>query len=642
MDELRDLLQRHFGYQEFRDGQQRVMESLVAGHSAAAVFPTGGGKSLCYQLPALVLPGLTLVVSPLIALMKDQIDALTRRNIRAARLDSGQDANEVAETIRLLRAGELKLLYVSPERFKNERFRALLDQLPISLFAVDEAHCISEWGHNFRPDYLKLAGLAREIQVERVLALTATATPQVMKDICEEFGIAEQHAVRTTFHRANLQLRFQAVDPNDRDVLLVDLLRARPKGSTVVYVTLQKTAEAVARMLESEGMMAQPYHAGLDLDERTRVQDWFLKRQDAIIVATIAFGMGIDKPDIRYVYHYNVAKSLENYSQEIGRAGRDGEPAICETLACRDDLRTLENFVYGDTPSQSSVDSLLRDLFRRSSPMAISLYQLANEHDIRDLVLRTLLTYLELQGYLEAGTPYYNEYKLIPLVPIPKILKQFDSSRQTFLKSLFTVAKKAARWYRVDVDAVAATTQSDRQRVVRALDYLAERRLIELQTSGLMQTYTIRNRPSDLASLVQVLVDRMQEREHREVARLHQLVELIELTVCQSSALGSHFGEPLDQPCGHCHWCQAKQQVNLPMRFAPPVDRHHLHEQWNRFQRRYPQTLGSPRAMARFLCGLTSPRLVRDKLTRDPAFGSLSDHSFDDVLSALEQARARP
>src|SRR5438477_260225 len=236
-----DVLAARFGFDAFRPGQERIVEALLAGRSALAVFPTGAGKSLCYQLPALLLDGLAIVVSPLIALMKDQIDFLQRSGIDAARLDSSLDAAEQREISDRLRAGALKLLYVAPERFNNERFLAQLARTRISLFAVDEAHCISEWGHNFRPDYLKLAERARELGAERVLALTATATPAVVADIRAGFGIEEADAVVTGFYRPNLMLLTTPVSAGDRDVRLVERLRERPPGSTIVYVTLQRT-----------------------------------------------------------------------------------------------------------------------------------------------------------------------------------------------------------------------------------------------------------------------------------------------------------------------------------------------------------------------------------------------------------------
>src|SRR6476619_3633230 len=244
-----DALEESFGFASFRPGQQQVVDALLAGRSALAVFPTGGGKSLCYQLPALLLDGVTVVVSPLIALMKDQIDLLARQGVDAARLDSSLDAVEVRAVSDRLRSGELKLLYVAPERFNNERFLAQLGQTKIALFAVDEAHCISEWGHNFRPDYLKLAARARELGAERVLALTATATPAVVADIRAGFAIDDADAVVTGFYRPNLTLLTTPVAARDRDTLLVERIRSRPPGSAIVYVTLQRTAMRVAELL---------------------------------------------------------------------------------------------------------------------------------------------------------------------------------------------------------------------------------------------------------------------------------------------------------------------------------------------------------------------------------------------------------
>src|SRR3982751_2787824 len=265
------ILQSQFKLPNFRPGQESVIDALLQGRSALAVFPTGGGKSLCYQLPALMLDGVTVVVSPLIALMKDQIDLLARQGVDAARLDSSLDASEGRAVSDRLREGSLKLLYVAPERFNNERFLTQLGETKIALFAVDEAHCISEWGHNFRPDYLKLAARARELGAERVLALTATATPSVVADICAGFGIEERDAVVTGFYRPNLTLLTRPVRASDRDRLLGDPLGERPPGSTIVYVTLQRTAERVADLLPG----ARAYHAGMSAEARVEVQEWW-------------------------------------------------------------------------------------------------------------------------------------------------------------------------------------------------------------------------------------------------------------------------------------------------------------------------------------------------------------------------------
>ena len=344
----------------------------MEGRSAAAVFPTGSGKSLCYQLPALLLPGLTLVVSPLIALMKDQIDALSAKRIAARRLDSTLTLEQHNEVMRQVRDGSLRLLYVAPERFQNERFREAIRDVRVSMFAVDEAHCVSEWGHNFRSDYLKLAEFAKAVHAERVLALTATATPAVLTDICAAFGISSECAVRTGFYRPNLTLLMSPVSAAERDALLVQRLRERPAGPTILYTTLQRTAEQVAAKLVAADFDAKPYHAGLEDDTRSEVQDWFLQSQFGIVVATIAFGMGVDKSNIRYVYHYNLPKSLENYVQEIGRSGRDGEAATCEMLVCLDDLNGLENFALGDAPTLPQIDSLVREIFAQEAQFDVA------------------------------------------------------------------------------------------------------------------------------------------------------------------------------------------------------------------------------------------------------------------------------
>ncbi|RYZ55481.1 MAG: ATP-dependent DNA helicase RecQ [Proteobacteria bacterium] len=330
VSKAQELLKTYFGHENFRAGQAQVIEQILNGKSSAAVFPTGSGKSLCYQLPALLLPGLTLVVSPLLALMKDQIDSLLAKGIKAARLDSTLTNDEYQQTMRDVRNGVIKILYVAPERFMNERFRGAMAGINISLFAVDEAHCISEWGHNFRPDYLKLPIFAKTLGAKVVLALTATATPQVLLDIQKSFEVSAECAVVTGFYRSNLTLLSQPLEMKDKDRTLLADLKSNPQGPTIIYVTQQKTTETVARMLNAEGIEAKFYHAGMAPEERVATQNWFIASNTGVVVATIAFGMGIDKSNIRYVYHYNLPKSLENYSQEIGRAGRDGKPAICK------------------------------------------------------------------------------------------------------------------------------------------------------------------------------------------------------------------------------------------------------------------------------------------------------------------------
>ncbi len=633
MPSIYDLLRDQFGFERFRPGQEEVVKHLLAGRSAAAVFPTGSGKSLCFQLPALIFPGLTVVVSPLIALMKEQIDRLKSRAIAAERLDSTLTAQESAAVMEAVRAGRLRLLYVAPERFNNERFREAVRRLRVSLFAVDEAHCISEWGHNFRPDYLKLAEFARKAGAERVLALTATATPAVLADVCRAFGIAAECAVRTGFYRPNLTVLTTPVAARQRDAALLDRLQSRPPGATIVYVTLQRTAEEVAARLAAAGWPAKAYHAGMETADRTAVQDWFAASDRAVVVATIAFGMGIDKADIRAVYHYNLPKSLENFSQEIGRAGRDGLPSTCEMFVCPDDLNQLENFIYGDTPGLPSVAGLVREVFAAGDELALNLYELSNTHDIRQLVVSTLLTYLELDGYLEAGTPFYSAYQFQPRATSAAILAKFEGERREFLTKLFRQAKKARTWLHLDVEQAAAATGAARDRVVRALDYLAEQRLLEVKAAGLRHRYRVLRRPPDLDALAGELHRRTQEREAREVTRLLQVLELAGHGGCQVSRLGEHFGEPLPAPCGHCSWCLNN---HTPARLLPRANVAIAEEVWGQaeaLRRQQPDPFADARTLARFLCGLSSPRLARGRLGSHALFGALAAVPFAEVLN---------
>jgi ATP-dependent DNA helicase RecQ len=626
-----EVLRQTFGFEQFRPGQREVIEHLLAGRSAAAVFPTGSGKSLCYQLPALLLPGLTVVVSPLIALMKEQIDRLQARGIRAERLDSTRDAGEIAAITAALRAGQLRLLYVAPERFNNERFRSVLQRVRVSLFAVDEAHCISEWGHNFRPDYLKLAHFAGACRAERTLALTATATPQVLADICRGFHIDASCAVRTGFYRPNLTVLATPIRAEERDDILLQRLAAQPPASSIVYVTLQRTSEEVASRLAAAGLPSRAYHAGLDDEVRAEIQDWFARTDHAVVVATIAFGMGIDKADIRAVYHYNLPKSLENLSQEIGRAGRDGLPAHCEMFVCPEDLSALENFVYGDTPSFASVQGLLRDLFARGEEFDVSLYDLAAEHDIRPLVLNTLLTYLELDGYLEAGTPFYARYQFQPSCSSAEILARFSGEKRLFLTQVFRQAVKARTWFTLDLEKAAVASGATRERVVSALQYLEEQRLLTLKAEGVRNRYRRRRAAANLEELARTLHQRTLERESREIERLRQVLALAGHDGCLVSRLGEHFGEPLAGPCGHCSWClSGRRPAMIPPRPVPAIDPA-LREGVRELRREHPELFTDTRALARFLCGLTSPRLTRARLSSHPLFGKLDRVPFPQV-----------
>ncbi|MDB6174786.1 MAG: ATP-dependent helicase RecQ family [Chthoniobacteraceae bacterium] len=628
---IHETLREVFGFEAFREGQREVIEKILGGESALAVFPTGSGKSLCYQLSALHLAGVTLVVSPLIALMKDQIDFLRRHHVPAARLDSSVGVEEYKRINAELEEGSLKLLYVAPERFSNERFIHRLRRLHIGLMVIDEAHCISEWGHNFRPDYLKLARISRSLDIRRVLTLTATATTAVAADICQEFAIAPDAFIHTGFHRPNLTLRVTDASADQQLSLLLRRIAERPRGATIVYVTLQRTAEMVAAALQKKGFAARAYHAGLETEERSATQEWFMKSPDAIVTATIAFGMGIDKSAIRYVYHFNLPKSLENYSQEIGRAGRDGQPSTCEIIACADDITALENFTFGDTPEPAAIGAMIHAILAHPDEFDVSTYELSQKHDVRPLVVNTLLTYLELADVIEATAPFYNEYQFQPARSSTEILAAFEGERLTFLRALFHSAVKARTWFSIDLEKTAAQLECPRERLVKALTYLEEKGDLVLKVTGLRQGYRIKERPADVNVLTRQLCERFELRERNDVGRVQQVVDLVSEPNCMVRNLLGHFGEKLKSNCGHCGVCLG----DAPVRLHRSERRDAIEEQRNPVHALLtsnPHGLRSARQVARFLCGLSSPLAVQSKLTKHPLFGVLLDVPFESVL----------
>ncbi|MEP4078104.1 RecQ family ATP-dependent DNA helicase [Haloferula sp.] len=628
------VLREKFGHGEFRGGQKEVVEGLLDGRSMLAVFPTGGGKSLCYQLPALMIEGVTLVISPLIALMKDQVDALREKGIAAARLDSTLSQEEYAEVMEGLRAGSLKLLYVAPERLANEGFRHRLSRLKIGMIAIDEAHCISEWGHNFRPDYLKLAKVCRDLKVPRVLCLTATATPSVSEDIRREFGIAEADHVQLSFHRDNLDLRVTPLKAEDRMEHLLKRI-GEVDGGVIVYVTLQHTAESVATFLKRKGVSAQAYHAGLPPEFREEAQEKFMSGGTRVIVATIAFGMGIDKADIRAVFHFNLPKSLENYSQETGRAGRDGLESVCELLACGDDLVTLENFTYGDTPTPAAVKHLVDHVLRIGKEFDVSVYELSTVNDIRPLVVTTLLTYLELEGAIEATRPFYATYLVRHLRDMESMLSGYDARRKAFLRKIFAAAKEGRSWLSFDIAKVAMETGEDRDRIVTALTYLEEAGDIILKKSGVRQGYRLLQPDIDLSEVASRLDERFRQREAADLERLRGVVALAESESCLTGFVTSHFGEDLKKPCGHCDRCRGVKPTPIPCSEVPEVDQDQL-AAIQELRAEKHAALKTARQLARFVCGISSPAAQRARLTRHDAFGLLDGVPFDEALRLLK------
>ncbi|MGZ0781678.1 RecQ family ATP-dependent DNA helicase [Pseudomonas saponiphila] len=639
---MHSTLEQVFGYPQFRPGQEAAVSAVLAGRSAAAIFPTGSGKSLCYQLPALLLPHLTLVVSPLLALMQDQLAFLQRHGVAAASIDSAQGRDEANDVMARARSGELKILMISVERLKNERFRNFLQQVPISLLVVDEAHCISEWGHNFRPDYLKLPDYQRQFNIPQTLLLTATATPKVIADMQAKFAIAPQDVVTTGFYRPNLNLLVEPVRGADKRQRLVQWMGERAGQPSIVYVTLQKTAEQIAEHLSRQGIAAEAYHAGLLHEQRESIQRRFMEGRSNCIVATIAFGMGIDKSDIRNVVHFDLPKSIENYSQEIGRAGRDGQPSDCLVLANRDSLNVLENFVYGDTPELSGIRCVLDEL-QASAPEGqweFLLGPLADQSNIRQLPLKTLLVQLELRGLIAPRYAYFAEYRFKFVEQPQALLARFEGERRDFVEAIINTSSRARTWATVNFDALYEQYQAPRTRVVKALDYFQEKGWVELESKQMTEVYSLLQTDFDAGALSTDLHAYFTRHEGSEIARIHAMLDLFATEQCLGHRLAQYFGDAqAPRRCGHCSVCHG-QVARLPEPPALPalVDKNFdglCGDFIHRHQQHTGDVPGAER-LTRFLCGISVPLFTRLKARSIPGFAALEDYPYAAVREWCE------
>jgi len=404
-------LRKHFGFDDFREGQREVIGSILEGKDAVVVMPTGSGKSLCYQLPAMILDGVTLVVSPLIALMKDQVDALRARGLPATFINSSISESEQLARIDSLRRREQKLVYIAPERFRSSRFNSALQSIPISLFAVDEAHCISTWGHDFRPDYLRLRGIIGSLGRVQTLALTATATPYVRSDIIQQLGLNQPQTFVSGFDRPNLSIEVVHTEKERQKISHIRRLAKTHSGSGIIYTATRKAVEQVGVKLQSAGLSVSTYHAGMPDSVRVKAQDNFMSGRTQMIVATNAFGMGIDKPDIRFVAHYQMPGSIEAFYQEIGRAGRDGLPSTCMLLFNYADKNTHDFFIEGSYPEfkviKAVYDTLAATELRR---IELSTGEIASRIGERnEMAIQSALYVLERAGHIQRTAPTVRE-----------------------------------------------------------------------------------------------------------------------------------------------------------------------------------------------------------------------------------------
>jgi ATP-dependent DNA helicase RecQ len=561
LDDARAALKEHFGYPAFRPGQEAAVESVLAGRDTLVVLPTGGGKSLCYQVPALILPKLTVVISPLISLMKDQVDALAARGLPATFVNSTLTSAQISDRIARAIRGDVKLLYVAPERFDFGSTAERLRDAGVSLLAVDEAHCISEWGHDFRPSYLRISQVRERLGSPPTVALTATATPHVRRDIVSQLKLESPTTIITGFDRTNLSYHVLPTRNDvDKDDALVHLLRTAD-GLAVVYASTRKAVERIAALLERARIPAAAYHAGLDDERRHEVQDAFMNEKVRAIVATNAFGMGIDKANVRLVIHYAMPGTLEAYYQEAGRAGRDGKPGACYLLHAFPDRFTHEFFIKGNYPERPLVEEVY-DVLRKNADEGGGI-DLAPEEIATRLKTKASGRDVEssLRVILQAGAYRVEQDMssrvLVRLLATPERIKRElggrDSLELGILRAMWRVAGSALDdGAPIDLDGLPPGFGGG-SGAMPLLDALQSRQFLEWKRCGSGAALTAPRKPLSAFPIDWALLDR---RRRADLQKLDAMQQYAYTKGCRRGFVLRYFGDPAARTsCGGCDNC---------------------------------------------------------------------------------------
>jgi ATP-dependent DNA helicase RecQ len=582
LDDARAVLQARFGYGAFRPGQERAIVSVLSKRDTLVVLPTGGGKSLCYQVPALVTRGLTVVVSPLISLMKDQVDALERRGIAAAFINSTLSSSEVSDRLMRAQRGELQMLYVAPERFDVGSAAERLKAIGVSLLAIDEAHCISEWGHDFRPSYRRVGDVRQRLGNPPTIALTATATPVVREDIARILGLQDPEIIVTGFDRPNLSYGvISAKGDREKDAVVLDLLRNLEDGTGIVYASTRKTVERMAQFLDANGVPASAYHAGLDDDRRRRVQDYFMSERTRVIVATNSFGMGVDKSNVRLVVHYAMPGTLEAYYQEAGRAGRDGNHSHCVLLHAFPDRFTHEFFIKSALPDRTLIEQVYRRCVReadRSGVVAATAEELAGgiggkvSPKAVESALRVLADASALRWDAESAGLVSVRLLAAPERIRDELGEGFEMERE-LLRACWRIAKdQLSRGAIIDLDALPPGFGG----FVGAwpmLTSLEDRQFVSVERVGGGLRLIDAATPLDRIAVDWRSLDR---RRQREFDKLEAMQRYAYASTCRREALLQWFGDPAAKAeCGACDNCLGERRAAPSIRgaFAAVSDR---------------------------------------------------------------------